>query len=145
MNMNEKNIRFDFFNKINEPIKEIREIVFIKEQCYIVDLDELDNNCVHILMYLDNKPIGTLRLIEKDKNSLKLGRFAILKEYRGMHLGTILLKEAEKYAKNNGYKTMYLDAQFDKRGFYFKNGYISLNKPLFLDENYPHIHLKKDL
>ena len=145
MNMDENNIRFDFFNKINEPIKRIREAVFIKEQCYIVDIDNIDDNCTHILMFLNNVPIGTLRLIKKDEHSLKIGRFAILKKYRGMHLGTALLNEAEKYAKNNGYTTIYLDAQFDKRGFYFKNGYMSLNQPLFLDENYPHIHLKKNL
>lgn len=143
--MGENNIRFEFYSKINEPIKEIRETVFIKEQCYIIDLDELDNNCTHILMYFNNVPIGTLRLIKKDEYSLKLGRFAILKDYRGKHLGTILLKEAECYAKNNGYKTIYLDAQFDKRKFYYKNGYENMNLPLFLDENYPHIHLKKNL
>ena len=96
-------------------------------------------------MYFNDVPVGTLRLIKKDEHSLKLGRFAILKDYRRKHLGTILLKEAEKYAKNNGYRTIYLDAQFDKRGFYFKNGYENMNLPLFLDENYPHIHLKKDL
>lgn len=143
--MNKNNIKFEIYNKINEKIKSIREDVFIKEQCYKVDIDELDNECIHILMYFNDIPVGTLRLIKKDEHSLKLGRLAILKEYRANHLGTILLKEAEKYALNNGYKTIYLDAQFDKRGFYFKNGYENMNMPLFLDENYPHIHLKKNL
>lgn len=143
--MEKLNITFKHFIGINGEAILIRKVVFIDEQQYIVDIDENDNTCLHFVEYLNNIPVGTCRVLKYKENSLKLGRFAILKEYRGHALGTKLLNEVEKYATENNFDYIYLDAQFDKKEFYFKSGYKSLNLPLFLDENYPHIHLYKKL
>ncbi len=140
-----KNISFKYFTGLNEVATLIRKKVFIDEQCYIVDIDDEDKTATHFIEYYKNTPVGTCRIIKKDNNSIKIGRFAILEEYRNKNLGKELLDEVEKYAKENNYKKIYLDAQFDKRGFYFKSGYKVLSDKLFLDENYPHIHLYKDL
>ena len=59
----------------------IREEVFIKEQNVPKDLeiDGSDKYAKNMILTVDNKPIGTGRLIEID-NKIYIGRVAILKE-----------------------------------------------------------------
>lgn len=125
--------------------EDIRNIVFIKEQGFIVDLDDLDKTCMHIVMYYNDIPVGTARILKESDTVYHIGRFAILKEYRNKGLGSRLLHECENFVKTNNIKIIRLDAQYDKRKFYLTNGYKILDKNLFLDENYPHIKLIKNL
>ena len=63
----------------------MRTPVFIEEQNVAPDFewDELDASAVHLLAILNNEPIGCLRIIDFHK----IGRMAVLKEYRGNGAG----------------------------------------------------------
>jgi Predicted acyltransferase len=136
---------YKFQRGLLEDAKVIRFEVFIDEQCFIDELEEKDDWCYHLVIYKDGYPIATSRLEDLGNSNFKLSRVAIRKLYRGQGLGSHLLNKTEEEARKLGAKTLYVDSQFDKREFYFKNDYLNAKKPIFLEENYPHILLYKNL
>ena len=87
-----------FNNKYSPKIIHIRTNVFVKEQGIdtSIDFDSLDKNAVHVLVFINNKAIGTARILDDGH----IGRVAILKEYRKKGAGyaavSALIEEAKK-------------------------------------------------
>ena len=78
------------------------------------------------LFYMMTKarPLATVRLLpNKDLTQLTLQRMAVLDAYQGQGLGSILLKEAEDFAQEQGFQTISLHAQLSALKFYRNNGY----------------------
>ena len=71
-------IDFKVTNTLSEDEKMIRETVFIEEQKFKIEFDDTDDIATHIVMYLDNHPVGCCRLY-KQENEYHIGRIAVLK------------------------------------------------------------------
>ncbi len=119
------NMKIKYFNKLTKDAKNIRETVFIFEQGFKSEYDELDDTAIHFVMYdSDNTAIATCRIFEADKpKSYILGRLAVLKEYRGKKYGQNMIAVAEKYVLEHGGKSIKLHAQCHATDFYKKLGY----------------------
>ena len=117
----------------------IRTKVFIEEQQVAPDFewDEIDATAVHLLAILENVPIACLRIIKHQK----IGRMAVLKDYRAMGLGTVLLLEAIKICKKQGTKNIYLTAQTHAIGFYKRIGFKEISA-VYQDANIPHVDMQ---
>lgn len=126
--------------------REVRDAVFIKEQKFENEFDDIDDIAFHELILIDNKPVAVCRFFTEDpeKKSYHLGRVCVLKEYRGLSLGKELIRNAEIFLKINGASEMQLSAQVRAKGFYAKLGYTEYGEE-FLDEYCPHINMKKEL
>ena len=63
---------------------EIRKKVFVNEQKYpiSVEFDDHDKTCDHLLLTVDGTPAATARVFMTDEQTAKIGRLAVLKEYR---------------------------------------------------------------
>ena len=48
-------------NTINDDIKQIRTDVFMKEQGFENEFDEIDEKAKFVLLYIDGKAVGTCR------------------------------------------------------------------------------------
>ncbi len=131
-------------SEIFEVIR-IRQTVFHQEMNidydYLSDTD--DNNAIHYLLYDNNKAIGTLRVVIKDKKA-QIGRFALLKEYRKQDKGSFLLQEVEKDLKKYYIKYVFLEAQSYISSFYQKNGYRIDGKE-FIKANIKHVKMIKEI
>lgn len=117
----------------------IRGRVFILEQNVPWE-DEYDNNdytAVLFNAYEGDKIIGTTRLFAG-----KLGRVAVLKEYRGQGIGKALVDAAEAEAKAQGLNKIKLASQLEAIPFYEKLGY-EIYGDVFLDAGIPHRNMKK--
>ncbi len=136
-------INFKVTNTLSEDEKMIRETVFIEEQRFKIEFDDIDNIATHIIMYLDGKPLGCCRLYKQD-NEYHIGRIAILKPYRGKGYGEKILLQAEKNAKKMGADSISLSAQVRASGFYEKLGYKKHGE-IYFDEYCEHIAMKKDI
>lgn len=136
-------IDFKVTNTLSEDEKMIRETVFIEEQKFKIEFDDIDNIATHIIMYLDGKPVGCCRLYNQE-NEYHIGRIAILKPYRGKGFGEKILLEAEKAAKEKGADCISLSAQVRASGFYEKLGYKKHGE-IYFDEYCEHIAMKKDI
>lgn len=130
---------------LTDDEKYIRDEVFVKEQKFVDEFDEIDDNSTHIVIYDNNKPIACCRCYTlEDKTDYILGRFAVLKEYRGKHIGTELLKVAEKIARNNNAVKMSLSAQCRAKAFYNSFGFVEMGE-IYYDQYCEHIHMEKSL
>lgn len=133
------------FDSITDDARNIRENVFIKEQGFEREYDEIDLVAKHIVIYDNDVAVGTCRVFWcEEENSYHVGRIAVLKEHRGKNLGKLLMSEAEKLTKSLGGKTLKLGGQVRAAGFYDKLGYERYGEE-YLDEGYPHIPFVKHL
>jgi len=122
----------------------IRELVFVKEQGFANEFDEIDSLSWHLTVYDNGKPVAAARMYQKQADCYYLGRIAVLKEYRGKGLGRLVVNEMLKKLKEMGIKNAELSAQVQAQGFYEKLGFAAFGET-YLDEHCPHIHMKKEL
>ena len=138
-----KMMQYKKFIGLNKDIINIRTAIFIDEQGFKNEFDEIDKNCSHIVLYDNNKPIAICRYF-LENNNYHIGRVAILKEYRGNHLGYEIMNIAEKEIKNEGGKTIEVSAQVRVIDFYKKLGYKKSGE-VYFDEYCEHIKMVKRL
>jgi predicted GNAT family N-acyltransferase len=116
----------------------VRQSVFVEEQGFQNEFDEIDQ-IAHHLLFLDNDtPIGTARLFLW-QGDWHIGRVCVLPEYRGQKIGAFLVKECIEKAKELGQShTVSISAQVQAESFYEKLGFQK-NGNVYLDEHCPHI------
>jgi len=131
--------------QIDQPewatIRKIRYEVFVLEQKVDEEeeYDEFEETSHHFLALADEKPVGTARWRKTDKG-FKLERFAVLKEYRGLHVGDKILRKilAEVIPKAAAsFQAIYLHAQTQAVSFYAKHGFETYG-PVFEEANIEH-------
>ena len=124
---------------------EIRITVFTEEQGFFDEFDDTDKIATHFIMFDGEKAIATCRVFEKEGGEYHvLGRFAVLKEYRGRGVGRTMLEAAEKYVRSVGGVGIILHSQLRAIRFYEKCGYQGYGD-FEDDEGYPHLWMKKTL
>ena len=130
------------WHEAENDLRAIRTPVFIEEQAVAPDFewDELDASAIHILALFDNQPIACLRIIEYHK----IGRMAVLKEWRDLGLGAALLLEAVAVCKNYGSKSIHISAQTHAIEFYRKAGF-KVTSVEYCDVHIPHVDMQLDL
>ena len=136
---------FRVYDKLCEDAKKIRTEVFVEEQGFEIEFDDMDKIAKHIVGYNGAKPVAVCRYFyDNEHNSYMVGRIAVAKEYRGKHYGDKILSFAELKIKEDGGKTVSLSAQTRVSGFYEKQGYKKQGSE-YLDEYCPHILMTKTL
>ncbi len=146
INVSYQNImKFKIYNFLSDDAKIIRKQVFMEEQGFKNEFDDIDNISFHIVMYDENRPVATCRVYEDIvKNEYILGRLSVVKEYRGMSLGAKMIGEAERIVKGKGGTSIRLHAQCRVTPFYGQQGYKEYGV-IEDDEGCPHIWMKKQL
>jgi predicted GNAT family N-acyltransferase len=124
----------------------VRQKVFVEEQGVPLhlELDELDQTATHFIGYDDEKPIAAGRLRETDSKIGKVERVCVIPEYRGKHVGNLMMKEMERYAAEVGFEKIKLNAQTHAIPFYQKLNY-EITSPEFMDAGIPHRAMEKQL
>ncbi len=114
----------DYTDKISE-IKSIRIQVFQVEQGVdpALEFDGLDETSEHILAYLDNQPVGTLRIRYLDNQLAKIERLAVLSIARGQGIGRKLTEKAIEVIEQKEISRVMIHAQEYVKGLYEKLGF----------------------
>lgn len=132
-------------NAINDDIKQIRIDVFINEQGFENEFDDIDKTAKFVLLSIDGKAVGTCRFFPSNiDGDAHIGRMAVRKFYRGQNLGSKIMHAAENGIRHDGFKTCSLSAQVQARPFYESLGYVAEGEE-YLDEGCPHILMRKQL
>lgn len=121
----------------------IRTEVFIKEQGFKNEFDEIDNSAVHLTVYADGEPAGCGRVFEEN-GYFVIGRIAVRKQFRNLGLGKVVMDGLEKIAMEKGAKKIRLTAQIRAKGFYKRLGYREFGEPC-MDEHVEHIKMEKEI
>lgn len=134
------------FDVIPEEARFIRETVFLDEQGFEKEYDDNDNIAKHIVIYDNSTAVATCRVYWDDEvNCYHIGRIAVLKPYRGKGLGIRIVSEAENVVKKLGGKEIFISGQLRVAEFYInKLGYTQYGEA-YLEENVPHVALKKSV
>ena len=134
-----------FSHGLSEDARYIREEVFCKEQGYQNEFDELDESAISLVLYFNDAPIATGRLVKIDPSQYQIGRVAVLKEYRHKEIGSYLVRFLCKKARQLGASTCIVHAQLEKRSFYLRLGFKILGDgEIDFDEGHPHVYMIRD-
>ena len=144
--MPEPTIKMVESEKELKDAQEVRKKVFQDEQGIEagLDFDGKDNEANHVIVYLENNPIGTARAryLDEDKKTAKIERVAVLKEYRKLGIGKMIMDYLHEFLKENGIKETRLESQEQAKEFYEKLGYEQKGES-FEEVGKPHIKMEK--
>ncbi|MBQ7380222.1 MAG: GNAT family N-acetyltransferase [Clostridia bacterium] len=134
-------MRVEYYDYLPEAAKQIRVSVFMEEQGFLEEFDELDNLATHLVLFDDTIPVATCRLWQSE-HGWHVGRLAVIKCYRGQGVGQIMLQKAEQLVISRGGHSIYLHAQCRAKTFYEKCGYQAFGN-IDYDEGVEHVHMVK--
>lgn len=126
-----------------KAIQLIRRRVFIEEQQVPEELewDDADTSCLHLLARLtDGSVVATARLLDTGQ----IGRMAVLAEWRGRGIGSALLNELLRLAKQRRLQRVFLNAQAHAVSFYHGFGFREYGDS-FNEAGIPHRKMRMDL
>lgn len=118
-----KEMKIEFYDELPAQAAKIRTAVFVEEQGFEEEFDDLDLIARHAVLYLDGAPAGTCRYFVRE-GEWTLGRFALLPQFRGTGAGRALLRAAEGDILSRGGFKVNIFAQCRARSFYEKCGYL---------------------
>ena len=129
-----------------EQAFDVRRKVFVEEQGIPlhIEMDEHDDTAVHFIGYELEQPIAAARIREIENGIGKIERVCVLPEYRGQHLGVLMVQEIEQYALKAGLFILKLNAQSYAVPFYEKLDY-AVTTPEFMDAGVPHRGMEKKI
>lgn len=119
-----------------DALRQVRTRVFVEEQAVpsALEWDDDDARAIHLLAEDEtSRPVGTARLIETGQ----IGRMAVLPEWRGLGVGSALLREMLRIAGESGCTAPFLNAQVSALPFYERLGFESVGEP-FDEAGIPH-------
>ena len=128
----------------NPYAADIRKKVFMDEQGFKNEFDDIDATAYHAVLFIKNKPAATGRLFGDENTAMHIGRVAVLRDFRGMSLGNFVIAILEKKALDLGCHHIELSAQIRVAEFYQKLGYTAVGDE-YTDEGCPHIKMIKNL
>lgn len=126
------------WDQLQQDAKLIRKLVFISEQ-NIPEQDEWDDQDAisqHFVVYNQNQPIATARLLANNS----VGRVAVLKAYRGQGIGRLIMLEIIAYAQAQKRPSLQLSSQVHAISFYEKLGF-SIQGDEYDECGIPHIEM----
>ncbi len=129
-----------------DTCRALRRTVFIEEQgvSETDEVDGLDDRAIHLLAVLDDRPVGTARILLKGAVG-KIGRVCVLPEARGTGLGVALIQAAlDSLRALPGLTEAELGAQTRATAFYDKLGFVAEGDE-FLDAGIAHRHMRRAL
>lgn len=135
------------YKNLPTEAKKIRTAVFIEEQKFKCEFDGIDDLSRHLVVFDGDLPVATCRFFTRIKDGKAvhiIGRIAVIKEYRGRNIGSLLLDGAEREIIEEGGKEVFVHSQCAAKDFYEKNGYTQVGDTDF-DEDCPHIWMIKQL
>jgi predicted GNAT family N-acyltransferase len=120
-------------------LQSVRRRVFIEEQGIpeSEEWDDIDPVARHVLAFAKNRDaVGTGRL----EPTGKIGRVAVLAQYRGAGVGRRIMVHLVNHATESGFTKVYLHAQAAAAGFYARLGFRA-EGPVFDECGIPHLRM----
>ncbi len=126
-----------------EALHRVRHRVFVEEQQVpaALEIDALDPLSVHVLARsADGTPVGAGRLTPDGR----IGRMAVLADWRGHGVGQALLLALVEAARTRGWQEVTLHAQLPARVFYARQGFLPHGE-VFEEAGIAHQHMRRVL
>ncbi|WP_446352425.1 GNAT family N-acetyltransferase [Coleofasciculus sp. A1-SPW-01] len=114
------------YKEYSAAIQGVRRSVFHIEQGVdpSLDLDGKDETADHILAYVENQAVGTVRVRYLDHQTAKIERLAVLADFRGRGIGKLLMEKSLEIAAKKQINTVLIHAQYYVKSLYLKLGFL---------------------
>ena len=110
------------------------------------EFDEHDGPDTRYIVLLDDGfPVATSRLYPIDQERAMIGRVVVLPEYRNKGLGSLVMAETEKWAKELGHKITVVESRDNKVEFYEKLGYVKRDEAIINHGTFDCITMEKTI
>lgn len=134
-------------NQLYDVMKLRQDIFVVEQNCPYHDLDNLDQQCEHLMAFEDDQLIAYTRLIPKGivhQDYSAIGRVIISQKARGRKLGYELM-ERSIAALRAQYPTVAIKigAQQHLEDYYTKVGFRTISD-MYLEDDIPHIDMLLD-
>ena len=123
--MKQLNIEVVTYQEQYQEIQNIRERAFQEQQGIIPELqdDHLDSTSMHLLAYLDIKPVGTVRIKDIQTHTAKIEKLAILPELETHNIALTIIQTALEIIKINDFETVLVLDRANRLTFYQELGF----------------------
>ena len=153
-----------------EDAERVRRAVFMEEQGYENEFDEIDRapSCIHVTLYVDGAVAGCARVFPEELEHSAdteapasptcdfdegiesgeiyiMGRVAVLSTFRRRGLASQIVAAADEAAREAGAKLIKLHAQEYVIPLYAHAGYTQIAPVDYEDEGQPHAWMAKRL
>ncbi len=96
------------------------------------EFDEHDGEETKYIVILDDGyPVATCRFYEIEGKTVMLGRVVVLPEYRGRGIGRLVVREAEEWIWELGFRKIKIESRINASDFYKKLGYEKVDGKVF--------------
>lgn len=125
---------------------EVRLQVFVEEQGISeeLELDDLDQEALHMVVKDGERVIGTARVLFLTANQAKIERMAILKPFRRRGIGRGIISFLNEELRNKQVEQVVLHAQYAVVAFYRSCGFEESGLP-FQEAGIKHIKMERQL
>ena len=107
------------------------------------DRDGRDHEALHLVAVEDGSVVGTCRLVFRGEVA-RLGRLAVEPAQRRAGVGSAVLREAERAAREQGAEQIDLHAQTHAKDLYTRDGYVERGST-FVEAGIEHVSMEKRL
>ena len=123
----------------------IRRRVFMEEQGVPeeIEMDDMDASATHIICKAGGEAVATGRLNFFGREA-KMGRVAVLKEWRKKGVGSKVVEFLLEEAIKHGTEVVYANVQTHSKDFYLKHGF-KVTGDIFLEADIEHVRMEKSL
>ncbi|MDN3204590.1 GNAT family N-acetyltransferase [Algoriphagus sediminis] len=130
-------------HELYELLRLRAEVFVVEQDCVYQDLDNKDQQSIHVLMYKENKLVGCSRLVPPGLSykEISIGRVITSEKVRGTGLGRELMKVSIQACHEKfGPKNIRLSAQVYAKAFYASLGFQEEGEP-YDEDGIPHISM----
>jgi predicted GNAT family N-acyltransferase len=128
-----------------DQVMALRHAVFCAEQGVPEDLerDAEDATALHVVAVDGGRVVATCRLLG-DGSTVRLGRMAVDRAWRGRGMGAAVLDAAHAMAAERGAAAVEIHAQTSALGFWERAGYVA-EGPEFEEAGIAHVAMRRVL
>lgn len=140
-------VQVDFATPAYDELVALRKLILRDPLGLEFEVDEISNEFAfsHFGLYdKSDQLLGCFLFVPANMHTVKMRQVAIIPAFQGKGLGSLMVREAEKWCLQNGYKTIVLAARKKACIFYTKLGYI-ISGDEFSEVGIPHFPMIKHL
>lgn len=125
----------------------LRQDIFIIEQdCIYEDMDSLDFESEHLMLYDRSTLAAYSRIVPAGKkfDQPSIGRITVANQYRRKGVGRELVEKSIEIIREGGHPAILIEAQIYLQNFYESAGFIKISAPYDVD-GIEHIKMRLSL
>lgn len=130
-------------NELYQILRLRSEVFVVEQDCVYQDVDDKDQNALHLFIIDGDKIVGYTRLFDAGNyfEQASIGRVVVQQKHRDKELGHLLIKESIEAIKTHFHTSeITISAQIYLKKFYEFHKFVQVGEE-YLEDGIPHIKM----